>query len=216
MIQKETDDARSALGLQHKYLLSNDPTAPLIFLVHGRAGTLDVMWTFKRTLPEECSIIAPQAPRPDRIGGFSWWDVEAGRHIHADTVAASQTLTKFLKESCKYYGLRPRTQLALGFSQGAGLLSLTIQREPNLLAGTALLAGFVLREPVSGLTPPLSEVLMLHGSQDDIVPAAQAREGAEYLRTLGFSVHFHEDPVGHKVGAAGMRILGEWNRKLLF
>ncbi|MBN8549852.1 MAG: hypothetical protein J0M12_11105 [Deltaproteobacteria bacterium] len=210
MLQEETTAAREALGLRHKYLLGADPTAPLVFLVHGRAGNFDVMWTFRRMLPEHLNFIAPQAPLQDPIGGHSWWQVTDGRHSLTEAAQASSQLTDFIKRSPEHYGLAPRSCIALGFSQGAGLLSLTIQRAPQSLKAVALLAGFVLEEPQSLPTPPLASVLMLSGTNDEVIPIEKARQGAAYLKSKGFSVELHEDPVGHKVGAPGMRRLAEW------
>lgn len=215
MIASDTEAAFASLHLHHKYLLSADPAAPLVFLVHGRAGTYDVMWTFRRTLPENCSIIAPQAPRKDRLGGFSWWDVENGQRNADAAIQAAPLLLDFLVKAPVHYGLRPRLCIALGFSQGAGMLSFIIQQQPQLLSGVALLAGFVIPAPSAQISRALPQILMLHGSADEVVPAATAKQGAEHLRKLGFDVQFHEDPVGHKVGSAGMRILSQWASGLL-
>jgi phospholipase/carboxylesterase len=211
MIQTNDGASFDALGLKHKYQFSSDPCAPLVFLVHGRAGTYDVMWAFRRILPEHCSIIAPQAPEPDMLGGYSWWDVENGRAPEAACANSTELLWKFLHKSLAYYSRSPRGVLALGFSQGAGILSKLVQHEPEFFAGVALLAGFVITSdhslPANTKLPP---VLMIHGSKDDIIPVADAQRGRDYLVGKGFKVRYHDDPVGHKIGSPGMPLLGEW------
>lgn len=212
------EDAIRATGLSHRVLLAPDPEAPLVFLVHGRAGNSKVMWAFRRAFPEHCSFIAPQAPfaEPFPIGAtpdesFSWWDVRVT--TREAITSACNTLESFMRASLDFYSCRPRVQLAAGFSQGAGLLSSLIQRESRFI-GVALLAGFVLKEP-----PPYPaskpSVFMAHGLHDEIVPLPKAEEGAEHLRNSGYHVEFHTDPVGHKVGTEGGRALKAWASGML-
>lgn len=201
--------AEETLGLKHKIRLG-DPTAPMIFLVHGRAGNFDVMWTFRRAIPDHYTVIAPQAPLPDPIGGFSWWQVGSkGVREEGTAQAAAERLRLFLEKSIPYYGLTPSAILAAGFSQGAALLSVMLQRSDNPFEGVALLAGFVLRDnqAVRGDT---SSVLILHGTKDDVVPIEMARLGESHLVELGYAVEFVEDPVGHKIGAGSVRALTRW------
>ena len=201
--------AEKILGLKHKIRLG-EPDAPIIFLVHGRAGNFDVMWTFKRAIPDHYTVIAPQAPLEDPIGGFSWWQVGAkGVREEGTAQLAAERLRSFLEKSLTHYSLTPSAILAAGFSQGAALLSVMLQRNDNPFEGVALLAGFVLRDnqAVRGKT---SSVLILHGSKDDVVPIEMARLGERHLLELGYAVEFIEDPVGHKIGAGSVRALTRW------
>ncbi len=206
-------EAQRALQLQHKIRLSDDPTAPLVYLVHGRAGNHDVMWAFRRCIPEACSIIAPQAPLPDNAGGFSWWDIGTTSAREGSERAAS-ILLEFMNAAESFYRLKPRTRLACGFSQGAGLLSAVIQREA-CFAGVGLLAGFVVETAPSNPLPrgpggQPTAVFMAHGTDDEIVPVEKARAGRDHLLSYGFPVEYVEDPVGHKVGTGAMKALTRW------
>src|SRR5262245_26898267 len=85
------------LGIQFKYELGPDPGAPLFILVHGRAGNFDLMWTFRRCLPEGVHIFALQAPIPDPIGGYSWWDIADKAGNAAALKSAEARLKKFIE-----------------------------------------------------------------------------------------------------------------------
>jgi phospholipase/carboxylesterase len=210
MIQVSTPEAHSVCGLKHKVRLTSTPAAPLAFLVHGRAGTCDVMWPFARCVPENFNIIAPEAFLPDPVGGFSWWSAEQ----FGDREAIMQGVTKlseFMAAAVKYYELQPAFAVALGFSQGAGALSCLVQTNPEMFRAVALLAGFVVdldRNPAADLRFP--KILMAHGTQDTVVSLDKASRGAEVLRRYGASVELHTDDVGHKVGSQGMRQLKEF------
>jgi phospholipase/carboxylesterase len=172
------------------------------------------MWAFRRCLPEHCNIIAPQAPQPDELGGYSWWDVNTGGAGVDAATPSLQLLQRFIDGSPRFYGLAPQSQVAFGFSQGAGILSLLLQSGAHALAGVALLAGFVIEAAeVSG--SPRPRVFMAHGTNDDIIPLSRAHRGKAYLEKHGFEVAFHEDAVGHKVGAPSMRHLSAWSSAAL-
>lgn len=206
------ESAVSATGLQHKLVLSSDRSAPVVFLVHGRAGTYNVMWTFRRCVPDECTIIAPQAFLPDTVGGFSWWSVAPDEQKPREQIEyAEERLKQFFERALDYYRLTPRVRLALGFSQGGGLLSKLLQRNPRAFGGIGLLASFVLKE--MGLPTDWqsnTRIFMAHGTKDGIVPVDLARQGAVYFRERGLAVEWVEDDVGHKVGTTGMRALRNW------
>ena len=205
-----TPEATQKLGFIHSCHLSSDKKAPLVFLVHGRAGDVKVMWTFRRCIPEHFNVIAVQAPFADPIGGFSWWDLQAPDSDEQRNKSIEQ-LSKFVDDAPKYYGLKSSKTIALGFSQGAGMLSVVIQKSPTRFLGVGLLAGFVIKLPKSATTQgKTTDVFIAHGTNDDAVSIERGRAGADFLRQKKFEVHMVEDPVGHKVGTKGMRELKEW------
>lgn len=213
LINMITTSIQEYAGIQSKAALRTDVTAPILYMVHGRAGTHDVMWAFRRTAPETFSLVAPQASVPDPIGGFSWWQVVPQPDPIDVSLARSETLLSFCREFEKSNSLNPTVRLAIGFSQGAALLSLAMQKAPAYFHGVGLLAGFVLEHPEKIASPdPLTEaeVFMAHGSEDEVVPIERARSGYRLLSGSGVEVVFYKDPVGHKVGTTGMRAMKEW------
>lgn len=222
MINLASSEIASSLGLEHKFSFSRDLKAPLVLLVHGRAGTLDVMWTFRRCLPEGCNIIAPQALLADSIGGYSWWSMTNPSDkvaLEKGVELAYDKLKLFISSSIQFYNLQPSKILALGFSQGGVLLSAYLQKQPQFFAGVALLASFVSRlkavdyERIIAI-PEQSKtrIFMAHGVEDQTVTIEAAYKGRDHLKSLGFEVAFVEDPVGHKVGRQGMRALTAWSQ----
>ena len=211
MIHESNSEAELSLGLRHKYFLSSDRTAPVVFLVHGRAGNFDVMWTFRRCIPEKFSIIAVQAPLKDPLGGYSWWNVEERFDLasHANTI---NKLTKFIQAVPLFYELKPSKNIALGFSQGGAILSILLQQKPSLFAAVGLLASFVI--PISDARGTEIPIFIGHGETDDVIPITKAEQGVNHLQSLGFNVQYFTDPVGHKIGTQGMRELKRWIAEL--
>lgn len=204
-----TPEAEATIGLLHNYREGSSSSAPLIVLVHGRCGTRDVMWTFERILPPFCWIVSPQAPVADREGGFSWWPVtKEDREPNAfETAAAS--VGNFVGAAERFYGLTPQLRIAIGFSQGAALLSvLSHTAAGEEFAGIGLLAGFVIEDESRALS--VRKFFVGHGTQDQVVPQAKAERSIEYLKRRGAFVESAFDDVGHKVGSNATRGLKEW------
>jgi phospholipase/carboxylesterase len=204
----------AALGLKFKYTLGASPDAPCVFMVHGRAGNYDVMWAFRRCIPEGSSIIAPQAPLVDPIGGFSWWLVRPD-WPKEEGVEMATLLVKFIKDAPFQLGLNPRKLVVIGFSQGGAILSLCVQICPNLFSGLGLLASFTIKHPTTEADLTGLPVFIGHGSKDETVPLDKAMRGADFLRERGTTLTLFTDDVGHKLGTGAMRGLKDWLVQIL-
>jgi predicted esterase len=193
-----------------QYRAGSDKTQPLVFLVHGRAGTLSVMSIFERSIPDTWHRVFVQAPHADPIGGFSWWDIQSDDTVRSEQRERSRVaLAALIEGYAAQQGLTPQFSVAIGFSQGAAMLSLIMQEEVLGLRGVALLSGFVL-ESSSNRQPKSPSVFVFHGTRDDIIPLSRAERGIDFLRERGYSVTKVLEDVGHKVGIQGMKSLGTW------
>lgn len=91
----------------------------------------------------------------------------------------------------------------MGFSQGA-VMSLDVGvRYEKRLGGIIALSGYLfapesLRQEKSAAAAGLP-ILIAHGTEDDIIPLAGARQAASVLRGEGFEIHLIEYPMGHQV-----------------
>jgi phospholipase/carboxylesterase len=209
-----TSHEEDLVGLPFTFREAGDASAPLFVLIHGRAGNRDVMWLFERALPKDAAIVSFQAPQIDPIGGFSWWDVSTPGASHRFAPAACALVARALAQFLKHFELSPKKSIALGFSQGAALLSVGAQLGTLHFDGFALLAGFVVPMEQSAIPGGLEvrkvPILIAHGTKDDVVPVEKAREGRDTLLAQGFPVSYVEDEVGHKVGVGATRELSRW------
>ncbi len=199
------------VGLTFIHRLCGDPSAPLIVLVHGRAGTAQVMWAFDRTLPERANVVSFQAFLPDALGGFSWWDMTSDKPLEPAIMVARDRFHFALERYVELFSLHPSKVVAAGFSQGSVLLSAAMLTGVVRLDGLAILAGFVSKVGEPRLMQGTPEVFVAHGTVDEVLPVEKARKGVERLRSYGLQVtYLEEEGVGHKLGIQGMRGLKEW------
>ncbi|MEZ4754712.1 MAG: hypothetical protein R3A13_10470 [Bdellovibrionota bacterium] len=213
MFRDALPDEISQLELQFNCQLDNSPDSPLVFLVHGRAGSVKSMSPFRRCIPEEFNVIQMQAPFSDEIGGWSWWKItKSSQENLSMALEASEILEDFIRQSIEFFSLQPSKLIGLGFSQGGIVLSLLTQSNPELFQKVALLASRAFKHPQSKLTRTGSklEVLAAHGTQDTAVTINDLKESLEIYKTVGINPKIVTDEVTHKVGSSGMRELKNW------
>lgn len=204
------------VGLKFIHRLCGDGAAPLILLVHGRAGSAQVMWAFDRTLPEHANVVSFEAFLPDVLGGFSWWDMASDQPMEPAIMRARDRLHFAIEKYIELFSLSPQKIIALGFSQGSVLLSASVMTGVLRLDGLGILAGFVSKVGEQGLIKGRPEVFVAHGSADEVLSVEKARKGVQRLKSYGLPVTFiEEEGVGHKLGIAGMRGLKEWVGRVL-
>jgi phospholipase/carboxylesterase len=204
------------VGLRFIHRLCGDAHAPLIILVHGRAGSAQVMWAFDRTLPEHANVVSFEAFIPDVLGGFSWWDMSSDQPVEPAIMRARDRLHFAIDRYIELFSLSPGRTIALGFSQGSVLLSASVLTGALQLDGLGILAGFASKVGGADLVKGRPEIFVAHGSADEVLSVEKARKGVQRLSSYGLRVtYIEEEGVGHKLGIQGMRGLKEWIASLL-
>ena len=210
MRSPSTQEQEEFVGLRFIHRPAASVDAPLIVLVHGRAGNGQVMWTFERALPPDCWVVSFEAFLPDALGGFSWWEMNTTAPVRPAILRARDRLCYAIERYIELEGLRPSSKVALGFSQGSVLLSSAVLTGSLALDGLGILAGVAYEGEEAPRLLSLPQIFIAHGIQDEVLSVEKARSGAERLRALGLSVTYVEEDVGHKVGIEGTRALKEW------
>lgn len=234
MLSKVDGDSKAvqASGLHHTLHLSDNKNKPLVLLVHGRAGDENVMWIFTKAFERlKPTVIAPRAFLSDPIGGYSWWHVERGTSQEKRTATwedvsnAAEKMFGFIQVLPRLYGVDTRQIIAVGFSQGAAVVSALVLKRPELFSGFALLAGFVpqiILEREDAIDPRISSgqlqlppSFIAHGTEDHVIPVERARQARDYFSASGSRVTYQEESIGHKVGSSGIRALKSWFDELI-
>ncbi len=177
----------------------------VFLLVHGWTGDEDSMWVFASRLPEDALLIAPRAPYPSEIGGFSWVERKSGELPWLDDFRFPVELVQMLLNDLSGRFVGDFSQIDLvGFSQGGALALAFAMLNPARVKRVAGLATFlpeksddlISRKPLVG-----KSIFMGHGTEDDIVPVELARDAVRQLQAAGADVSYCETEVGHKLGA---------------
>jgi phospholipase/carboxylesterase len=114
----------------------------------------------------------------------------------------------------------PANRIVLaGFSQGCAMALLTGLRHAERLAGIVGLSGYL---PLSATTAAersaanqSTPVFLAHGLYDEMIVLPRAQQSRETLRALGYTVEWHEYPMGHSVCMEEVEDLNAWLLRVL-
>ena len=191
-----------------------DPVASVIWM-HGLGAD---GWDFvpivrELPLPEEMPIrfIFPHAPeRPVTINNGhvmrAWYDIamtDIARLPDERGIRESQAEVERLIARERDRGMPSERIVLAGFSQG-GAMSLQVGlRHTERLAGIMALSSYLLLEDsldseASGANR-LTPILMVHGTQDPVIPVQLAENSRRKLEAAGYRVQWHTWPMPHSV-----------------
>jgi len=193
------------------YRAAEQAPARLLLMLHGWKGDETSMWVFAHGFPSGMAVLSLRAPHPATGGGWSWRPVDPSTHGYPrldQLRPAADGLIHFIDEWAVAIGLDARVFDVIGFSQGGAMTCVLGLLHPGRISRMAVLAGFVpsgaehlvAARPLGG-----KPVFVAHGTQDELVPVARARESIAALERAGASVEYCEAAVGHRVSADCLR-----------
>lgn len=197
----------------------------LVVFLHGYGADgndlIDLGRHFAPFLPGT-AFVSPHAPDPCAGApyGRQWFplaDIDPQR-MYAGVSAARPALDAFLDAELARHDLSDANLALVGFSQGTMMGLHAGPRRRSRIAGivgySGLLAG---PERLAGEMKNAPPVLLVHGDQDQVIPAMALNAAARALGEAGFAVEWHIcrglqhgiDPEGLRLGAAFLaRALG--------
>lgn len=178
---------------------SPDQNPPLI-LLHGLSGDETSLRSLSAKIKRNRWIIAVRGRLPGPDSGYAWAQPKSRKQVDFN-----QALDGF---SAEWGPIRSMLDLSsapidlMGFSQGSAFASLLLILHPELIRRAALISGFIPRID-DGVKPDLSghEVMISHGTEDNLVPFEEALQAADLLTSLGAEVTFCQSNTRHKIGA---------------
>lgn len=134
----------------------------------------------------------------------AWYDIyslEPGMREDESGIRASAQGIRDLIDHEIQRGIPPERILLAGFSQGGAIVLHSGMRYPQRLAGILALSTYLPlphalateRSTAAQNTP----VLMLHGTQDNVVPLSLAERSRQALNSAGIDLDWKNYPMGH-------------------
>jgi phospholipase/carboxylesterase len=200
----------SKLGLVHRYQPGTSAESTPLLLLHGTGGNENDLLSLGEALAPGAPLLSPRGkvlengmPRFFRRLAEGVFDLE-------DLRFRARELAEFVTAARKAYELGATPPLAVGYSNGANIAGALLLLHPEILSGALLLRPMVplVPEPL----PDLSgiPVLILAGTQDPIVPPAQARALADLLGSAGAEVTLHGSNAGHGLTGEDLETGERW------
>lgn len=211
------------------YVPEGDGPFPTILAIHGfGANANDLLGLAPFLRGGEALVLCPQGPvgvgmpeRPGMVVGWAWFPITGGAAVDpAEFEQASRALAAFVDEALERYPVDRRKVLLLGFSQGGVMAYDLFLRQPERFAGLAALSSWLPPELVARVSPGEglkgAPVLVVHGSEDPMIPVERARESRTALLASGVSLAYRELPMGHEISPDALRTLVEWIEEKVF
>jgi len=202
---------------------SGDDPHPAILALHGwGANAQDLLGLAPYLCSGRFLVICPQGPLEVPLGGraagYGWFPLTLDRPPDLPAiVSARDRLRAFLDSALGRYPIDRKKIVALGFSQGGVMAYGLALAEPERFAAVAVLSSWLPKELV-GLfstqdTNRLPPTLVQHGSLDEMIQLARARESIEILRGINPQVTYREYEMGHEISAQSLAELSAWLEK---
>jgi len=169
-------------------------------------------------------VLTPQASRLQPVRGThrsgpSWYAYDGDQErFRAELERVEGVLVRFLRETERELGLRPRARVLLGFSQGGYAGAYVALRRHDLFGGMVISGARVkveiLKDEMRGAGTAGFAALLCHGRRDTWVDMAAAQTSCDALRNAGIAVRLRTFDSGHALGRAQVTTIRDWLREL--
>lgn len=215
--------ARPELGLVYRVRYPRTHTgyrAPWLVLLHGIGTSEADLAGLALKQDPRLLVVLVRAPLELAPGCHAWFRTRfvAGEpRINAqEAETARQALIHFISALPQAYPIDPHQVWVAGFSQGGVMSASVALTAPLKVAGFGILSGRVLPE-IAPLLGPRSELRRLsafvtHGTLDETLPVAYARDTCHLLGTSGVQMGYREYEAGHELTDTMQDAFTEWLR----
>jgi phospholipase/carboxylesterase len=194
---------------------------PAIIAFHGwGANALDLLGLGPFIGNGAFLMLCPQGPMELPVGpgmvGYGWFPISMGgaRPSDAEIEPAVVAASEFVDEAVKRYPIDPRKLVLLGFSQGGVMAFHLALRNPERYAALVGISTWFPPELTgkAGNQEALEQLptLIQHGSADQAIDIARARQSVEALRALKVPLVYREYDCGHEITAQGLQDLSNF------
>lgn len=199
------------LSFVHRFEPAADALRPPLLLLHGTGGDENDLIDLGRMVAPGAALLSPRGKVLEGGSLRFFRRLAEGVFDENDVRKRANELADFIGEARLTYGLP--APVALGFSNGANIAAAMLLLRPEVLSGAVLLRAMV---PLS--KPPAADlkgkpVLILSGSMDQMIPAANAESLARLLAKSGAEVQHRTLPTGHGLSQADVTIAREFLQK---
>lgn len=174
-------------------------------LLHGRGSHKGDLQALRPVLPDDWTLVTPQAPYPGAEWGYgpgwAWYRYVAEDRVVVETLEASlEALDTFLAELPDVVGFAPGRVVLGGFSQGGTSSLAYALSHPGRVAAVWNFSGFLAESatvPEGRAASEATPVFWGHGLRDPNIPFALAVRGRERLTAAGVPLVTMDYPIGH-------------------
>jgi phospholipase/carboxylesterase len=197
--------------------------APLLVLLHGVGSNEKDLMTLAPVLDPRFFIVSVRAPITLGFDSYGWYHVQftpTGHIIDADEAESSRkSLLSFIDELAEAYNIDREQVYLMGFSQGCIMSVAAALTAPGKLAGVVGMSGRLLPGILEKAAPENQlrdfPIMIVHGTEDQVLQIAYGRELKEALEKLPLSLTYREYRMGHSISQQSLSDISNWLRQHL-
>ena len=199
---------------------------PTIVALHGwGANGHDLLGLAPYFHGGEALVLCPQGPVTVPVGegvvGYGWFPLSGGAEFDASALTmAGLRLKTFLDQAFEVHPVDPKHLLIMGFSQGGVMAYDLVLRDPGSYTGLVAMSSWLPPElkPSAELGSDHAHlpVMVVHGTEDPMIPVDRARESRDRLIELGLSPTYREYEMQHEIRPEALRDIVGWTEEKIF
>jgi len=191
-------------------------TRSLVVFVHGygaNGGDLIALGQMWQAVLPDTAFVSPHAPEDcaaNPFGGRQWFPLTLRdeQELVDGLAQAGPDLDAFLDAELERHGLGPEALALVGFSQGTMMaLHVGLRRNDGLAALVGYSGVLANAAALSGEIAARPPVLLVHGAQDEVIPAQALKHTRDALKSVDVPVEAHlREGLGHGIDEEGLRL----------
>lgn len=192
---------------------------PLLLLLHGYGSNEEDLFSFASELPEDYYVVSARAPFDLSYGSYAWYAInfDADENKFSDigqARASRDIIAGFIDELVANYAIDAENVTLIGFSQGCILSYAVAVSYPEKVQRVVAMSGYW--NPEIAVDDYLENdcsklrIFASHGTVDQVIPVAWARQSIPALQLLGIEIIFKEYMVGHGVAPQNFFDFKHW------
>jgi phospholipase/carboxylesterase len=200
------------LSFTHRYIPATQAGLLPLLLLHGTGGNENDLVPLGEQLLPGAALLSPRGKVLENGLPRFFRRLAEGVFDQADLKARTTELAEFIATARKSHDLA--APIAVGLSNGANIAISLLLTQPGALAGAVLLRGML---PFALQVLPdlkLTQVLLLFGRFDPLVPPASRERLVATLTKTGAFVTSDLVEAGHSLSQQDLTIAAQWLREL--
>jgi phospholipase/carboxylesterase len=192
----------------HLFIPGENQTAETLLLLHGTGGDEYSLLEIGKAISANANLLSVRGNVLEGSWNRYFKRYSDGSFDLADLEMRTKELAQFIKDSQEKYQLK--NLCAVGYSNGANVAVSLLSAFPQLIEKFILFRPAMSGEEISFPNLSGSQVLIISGSNDELVPTSTAESLKNQLVRAGANVEFVLRNTGHQLDLEDVEIAKSW------